>query len=264
MAQKTLHTTTSSPSSIDTKILYQQLLRRTWSEELDKLELWGIVVDLDENDFRDQQNGVMKFRGIIQTNGVGIFIIKQNQGTTQEPCSRRTTTINPEDIPYSHDLSPEQHERIRGRCSTAETPRCYRYTSNQQNIRLKRTKFRHILQDVKAQAPNVIAVELEISQTSGQANNTANFAFHTSVEEANFSIFSSFYTNTLSHTSKRPLFCKLPLASYINQHKSNKRLAKIVSLLWKTDTVGSAANRPFEPSSKFSALVHIVAPKCQL
>ncbi|KAL0081461.1 hypothetical protein F4703DRAFT_1717085, partial [Phycomyces blakesleeanus] len=37
---------------IDTKILYQQLLRRTWSEELDKLELWGIVVDLDENDFR--------------------------------------------------------------------------------------------------------------------------------------------------------------------------------------------------------------------
>ncbi|KAL0081460.1 hypothetical protein F4703DRAFT_1867023, partial [Phycomyces blakesleeanus] len=196
----------------------------------------------------------MKFRGIIQTNGVGISIIKQNQGTTQEPCSRRTTTINPEDIPYSHDLSPEQHERIRGRCvlidpgrrdllycmheeSTAETPRCYRYTSNQQNIRLKRTKFRHIIQDVKAQAPNVIAVELEISQTSGQANNTANFAFHTSVEEANFSILSSFYTNTLSHTSKRPLFCKLPLASYINQHKSNKRLAKYIRAKFGQDCV---------------------------
>ncbi|KAL0076671.1 hypothetical protein F4703DRAFT_1743524, partial [Phycomyces blakesleeanus] len=38
---------------IDTRILCQQLLRRTWSEGADKLELWGIVVDLDEKAFRD-------------------------------------------------------------------------------------------------------------------------------------------------------------------------------------------------------------------
>ncbi|KAL0076670.1 hypothetical protein F4703DRAFT_1884710 [Phycomyces blakesleeanus] len=189
----------------------------------------------------------MKFRGTIQTDGVGISIIKQNQDTTQGPLSRKVTTINPENIPYIHDL-------IRGCCvlidpgrrdllycmheeSTVETPRCYRYTSNQQNIRLKKTKFRRILQDLKAQAPNVIAAEHEISQTSGRSNNITDFAFHTSVKAANSSILSSFYTNTVSRTTQKPLFRKLRLSSYINKRKANERLAKYIRAKFGQDCV---------------------------
>ncbi|KAL0080489.1 hypothetical protein F4703DRAFT_1868955 [Phycomyces blakesleeanus] len=196
----------------------------------------------------------MKFRGTIHTDGVGISIIRQNKDTTQGPNPRRATTINPENIPYIHDLSPEQHEIICGRCvlidpgrrgllycmheeSTVKAPRCYRYTSNQKNIRLKRTKFRHILQDLKAQAPNVIAAEREISQTSGRANNTTNFAFHTSVKAANSSILSSFYTSTVSRTSKKPLFRKLRFSSYINQRKASERLAKDIRAKFGQDCV---------------------------
>ncbi|KAL0078391.1 hypothetical protein J3Q64DRAFT_1702541 [Phycomyces blakesleeanus] len=99
----------------------------------------------------------MKFRGTIQTDGIGISVLKQTQGTTQGPNPRMTTTIGTEHTHYIHDFTPEQHESIRGRCvlidpgrrdllyciheeSTVETPRCYRYTSNQENVRLKSGK----------------------------------------------------------------------------------------------------------------------------
>ncbi|KAL0076828.1 hypothetical protein J3Q64DRAFT_1840674 [Phycomyces blakesleeanus] len=121
--------------------------------------------------------------------------------------------------------------------STVETPRCYRYTSNQQNIRLKKTKFRRILQDLKAQAPNVIAAEHEISQTSERSNNITDFAFHTSVKAANSSILSSFYTNTVSRTTQKPLFRKLRLSSYINKRKANERLAKYIRAKFGQDCV---------------------------
>ncbi|KAL0083838.1 hypothetical protein F4703DRAFT_1856984, partial [Phycomyces blakesleeanus] len=178
------------------------------------------------------------FRGTIQTDGVGISIIKQNKDTPKGPNPRRATTINPENFPYIHDLPPEQHKRIRGRCVLINHGRRdLLYCMRSLRIRLKRTKFRRILQDTKAQTPNVIAVEHEISQTSGRSNNITDFAFHTSIKAANSSIISSFYTNTVSCTSQKPLFCKLRLSSYINRRKANERLVKYIRAKFGQDCV---------------------------
>ena len=71
-----------SPSyaQIDTKIVCQNILERRWYPHTNKLSVWREVVDLNLKAFKNQGlNHQLQFRGTIQTDGVGVSIIRKSE-----------------------------------------------------------------------------------------------------------------------------------------------------------------------------------------
>ncbi|CAO3702794.1 unnamed protein product [Rhizopus stolonifer] len=64
--------------TIDTKILDYHVLKNKSFAAGQKFDLWGSVIDLECKAIKSQCSGVMNFEGTIETDGVGISVIKQN------------------------------------------------------------------------------------------------------------------------------------------------------------------------------------------
>jgi hypothetical protein len=77
-------------------------------------------MDLNLKAFKNQGlNHQLQFRETIQTDGVGVSIIKK--GTI--PLIGATITANPIDVPYITTLRAEEHQEIAGRCITIDPGR---------------------------------------------------------------------------------------------------------------------------------------------
>ncbi|KAI9317735.1 hypothetical protein BX666DRAFT_1940364, partial [Dichotomocladium elegans] len=63
---------------IDSKILCQNILQRSWNndDELFHLDYWYEVVYLNSKAFMLQKEGNFTFRGMISTDGVGVTVLK--------------------------------------------------------------------------------------------------------------------------------------------------------------------------------------------
>jgi hypothetical protein len=87
-----------------------------------KLDIWRSLVNLDSKGFKAQSYGQIRFRGTIQTVGVGISILKELRYTTAGDFTRRTQNMEP-DVPYITTLQNECHQSILGLCVTMDPGR---------------------------------------------------------------------------------------------------------------------------------------------
>ena len=62
---------------IDSKTLCQNILGIRWSNAVDRLDYWARVVNLDSKALKPQEGGQLRFRGTIQTDGVGVTVFKK-------------------------------------------------------------------------------------------------------------------------------------------------------------------------------------------
>lgn len=148
---------------IDTTILREHILRESRGAYTmaAKMESWGKVVDLDCKAMKNQgMHADIKFRGTLQTDGVGVSVIKTNEDT-QAGGPRRQRGRRRDQEPNITDLSETELRTTIGQCvlidpnhrdlmycmhenSTVEEPLVMRYTKNTQAKQRKERKYRKI------------------------------------------------------------------------------------------------------------------------
>ena len=128
-------------ATIDSKILCQNILERRWTNDINKMNLWAEIIDMSSAALKPQELGVLRFRGTIQTDGVGVIVLKKRQDRKHRYVGLQITFVEPE--PYITGLNAQQHGEITG-CyvtigsgrrghlycvhenSTADAPRTYK------------------------------------------------------------------------------------------------------------------------------------------
>ncbi|CEG76470.1 hypothetical protein RMATCC62417_11366 [Rhizopus microsporus] len=96
--------------TIDTLIANNHILQNCKRFKLDKKLIWDEVLDISCKAVKDQSpNKSIQFQGMVQTDGVGVSILKQNQETRKGGTRHSTTSdsVDEERIAYIHELTNE-------------------------------------------------------------------------------------------------------------------------------------------------------------
>lgn len=209
---------------------------------LDKSLIWGKVVNLSCMALKDQgESKPLKFRGMIQTDGVGVSILKQNKetrkGGTRNTGIRVQTGNN--ELPYIDKLSNKELQRTTNQCVFIDpgrrdmlfcmSERCesrhdsliYRYTSNQRAKETKSRKFRKFRQNNKPKA--VSDLENSLSKHASSTVNLQKYSRYLEARRDTNDQLSSYYQS--DDFGSLP-FSKIKLSSYINRKQSATRLVK--------------------------------------
>lgn len=169
--------TTFIPSymTLDAKIANFHVLKNKKLVK-DKYETWGQVVDLKKKAFKNQ--GVDKalcFQGTIETDGVGVSIIKQNTSTNRKGSTSKTITnqqsgIKDDDLEATHieKLSQSYLKETTGRCVLIDPGRrdlmyCMKETSTVEKKQIlifsknnRSQRFRHFRSLRKQNHPHIV------------------------------------------------------------------------------------------------------------
>ncbi|ORE03442.1 hypothetical protein BCV72DRAFT_213215 [Rhizopus microsporus var. microsporus] len=97
---------------IDSKILCQSILGIQWSNAVDKLGSWRRVVNLDSKALKPQEGGQLRFRGTIQTDGVGVTVLKKIFDRQTRHTAR--FIVEYEATSYITALTCRNHQEISG------------------------------------------------------------------------------------------------------------------------------------------------------
>jgi hypothetical protein len=182
-----------------------------------------------------QELGVLRFRGAIQTDGMGATVLKKRQNRKHQCIGLQSTFVGPE--PYITDLDAQQHGKITGRyvtiepgrrdllyceheSSTADIPRTYRYTKSCQDKMEKIKKYCRICEAVNPQEVQnaedtfVNARSLDLQIFEEYLRNRAMVA----------ELLQRHYTETTTnHLTIHPLHRMLKLPKYIRgRQKANE------------------------------------------
>ena len=68
-----------SHSTIDNKILCQNILERCWTSSVNKMNLQTEIINMISAALKIQKLDMLRFRGTIQTDGVGITVLKKDR-----------------------------------------------------------------------------------------------------------------------------------------------------------------------------------------
>ncbi|OZJ06846.1 hypothetical protein BZG36_00040 [Bifiguratus adelaidae] len=214
--------------SIDSKILSQNILGSRWMNGTEKSQ--GV-------------NGQLQFRGTIQTDGVGVSIIKNTRDSNEAERATRAPVIEP-DVPYVTTLGHRQHQQILGRCvtvdpgrrdliycvhetSTAQTPRKFRFTRNCEEKMRKTNKYAGIRQAVKDANPAIQEAETILSRVLSQTIHIDNFNNFLQTRGQQAAVLTAFYAESrTSHVNSNFLFRKLRMSSYINRVQADQKIVR--------------------------------------
>ncbi|KAI7883370.1 uncharacterized protein EV154DRAFT_545503 [Mucor mucedo] len=220
---------------------YVQIDNIRWSNNIDKLEYWK------------QVNKLLRFRGTIQTDGVGITVLKKRI----DRQSSYTSTIKEADekFKYISDLSTQEHKAVNGRCvaidpgrrdllfcvdekSTVETPIKFRYTKQDQDKTRKSKKYRNILQEMKSNNPAVYQAENALAEN--QSSSLEMEAYRCFLERLgqNYAVLDDLYGYTTT-SSQNPQFMlrKLRLAAYFNKQRVDMQLINSLKQKFGKDAI---------------------------
>ncbi|KAI9471953.1 MAG: hypothetical protein EXX96DRAFT_489831 [Benjaminiella poitrasii] len=118
---------------------------------------------------KDQEHGALRFYGMIQTDGVGVTVLKKRREDTGRVRTRHKVAV--ERICYINELNHDEQNQVVGRCvsidpgrrdllycvhelSTPNHPISYKYTEpNQDKLRQTR-RYRRILENIKPNEVN--------------------------------------------------------------------------------------------------------------
>jgi hypothetical protein len=178
--------------TIDTMILSNHIILDSHRSKLDKKLIWGKVVNLSSKALKDQgESKTMKFQSMIQTDGIGVSVLKQNKesskGGTKEmrmkdedECQyiNRLTTRELQGTtnkyvfidPGRRDLLYCMHERSKSNSKRD----LYWYTLNQRAKETKSRKFTKLRQNTKPE--EVKESEAYLSKHPASTVNVPQFA----------------------------------------------------------------------------------------
>lgn len=103
--------------TLDSKIIHHHIIKSKKAPTPGmKFEVWGFVVNLQNKPFKNQgHNKSLCFQGTIETDGVGVSIIKQNMSTSR----KAPLVINKKDnvhTAYIESLSQTELKQTEGKC----------------------------------------------------------------------------------------------------------------------------------------------------
>lgn len=149
--------TTFIPSytTLDAKIMNHHILKdKKVLKAEDNFEAWGKVVNLENKTFKGQGlNNAIRFQGTLETDGVGVSVIKQNTETSSKSSSSRKSERKDENkTKHIEELSPADLKSTVGKCvlidpgrrdimycmkesSTVEENQIFIYTKNNRSKR---------------------------------------------------------------------------------------------------------------------------------
>ncbi|KAG2211255.1 hypothetical protein INT47_006375 [Mucor saturninus] len=175
-------------TTIDSKILCQNILGRRWTNRQDKIALWREVINLNSDALKHQENGELQFRGTIQTDGVGVTVIKKRMDRESRYTARFAVVV--ESTQY---ISQELAQETVGRCVAIDSGR------------------RDLLFCV---------------HENSTANNPNKDEFEQYLENRfNMTGIIQYYVNfRTNHRTAHPLHRKLRLSAYIRRQQGNEDL----------------------------------------
>ncbi|KAI7897313.1 uncharacterized protein EV154DRAFT_573155 [Mucor mucedo] len=239
---------------IDSKIICQNIIYIRWSNNIDKLDYWKQVVDLNAKTFKAQEeNKLLRFCGTIQTDGVGVTVLKKRI----DRQSSYTTTIKEADekFKYISDLSAQEHKAVNDRCvaidperrdllfcvdkkSTVETPIKFRYTKQDQDKTRKSKKYRNILQAMKSNNPAVYQADNVLAENQSSSLEMEGYRRFLERLGQNYAVLDNFYGYTTT-SSQNPQFMlrKLRLATYFNKQRADMQLIKSLKQKFGKDAI---------------------------
>ncbi|KAI8058110.1 hypothetical protein BDF22DRAFT_616097 [Syncephalis plumigaleata] len=227
---------------IDTVILCHNILGRKF-ENMDHMrEYWNDAVNLKSKPLRKQKGGELKFSGSIETDGVGVTVIKKGIEKVTEEGGAKSAK---DPFPYISKLKADDHKAIDGKCvavdpgrrnllfcvhenSTVEEKRKYRYTKLHQDKMRRTKKYRKIREDCKKGNKAVQDAEAALSKAQGNTVSLVNYKKYLKYRAQHTDVLTSFYKDTLTlpsdHSAQHPLFRKLKLSAYISKQQSDQKL----------------------------------------
>ncbi|ORE22625.1 hypothetical protein BCV71DRAFT_171631, partial [Rhizopus microsporus] len=182
----------------------------------------------------------LRFRGTIQTDGIGATVFKKRLDRQTRYTAR--FTVEYEDTSNIANLAGRNHQEISGRCvavdsgrreilycihenSTPEQPVRFRYTKQQQDKTWKTKKYRRILQALKAQDLDVVQAEQVLSQQPSSTVSIEDFGRFLQARYQQSAVLSRFYGHTITnHDNGYPLFRKVRLSTYFNKQCAEQKL----------------------------------------
>ncbi|KAI8052312.1 hypothetical protein BDF22DRAFT_620716 [Syncephalis plumigaleata] len=175
--------------------------------------------------------GKLEFFGSIDTDGVGVTVIKKvikkvtKEGgakSAKEPAEESATQESTEErIRYITELDDEEHEEIKGKCvavdpgrrdllfcvhekSTPDEPRKYRYTKQCQDKMRRMKKYRRIIQKCKKGNQAVLDAEAALSEIKGSAVSLEKYKDYLRCRSQHSEVLTSFYRDTFTTPITRP------------------------------------------------------------
>ncbi|KAG0912531.1 hypothetical protein G6F33_005994 [Rhizopus arrhizus] len=196
-------TLTSGYTTIDSKILCQNILERRWTNGINKMNLWAKIINMNSAALKPQEFGVLRFCGAIQTDVEPELYVTGLNAQQHGEIIGRCITIDP----GKRDLLYCIHEN-----STADAPRTYRYTKSCQDTMEKTKKYRRICETVQLQKVqnaddtlvNFLSLDLSIFEEY-----LRNRALITRLLQRHHT------EATTNHLTTHPLHRKLKLSKYI-------------------------------------------------
>ncbi|CEG84132.1 hypothetical protein RMATCC62417_17978 [Rhizopus microsporus] len=252
--------------TIDSKILCQNILGIQWSNAVDKLDYWRRTVNLDSKTLELQKGGQLRFRGTIQTDGVGVTVFKKRFDRQIRYTAR--FTVEYETTSYITNLTRRNHQEISGRCvavgpgrrdmlyhvhenSTPEQPMQFRYTKQQQDKMWKTKKYRRILQDLKAQEPDAVHAEQAPSQQPSSTVSIEDFGRFLQARSEQSTVLSRFYGHTITnHDNGYLLFHKIRFSVYFNKQRVDQKFIQDLRAKFGEDAVFVMGNW-FAPHARY-------------
>ncbi|KAI8053376.1 hypothetical protein BDF22DRAFT_743303 [Syncephalis plumigaleata] len=237
----------------DKKTEQQKEAEKKWTDEERKEALkkkkkkhWGQIVELNRRVFKDQKDGKLEFFYSIETDGVGVTVLKKGiEKVTEEEGAKSAK----DPFPYISKLKADDHKAIDGKCvavdpgrrnllfcvhenSTVEEKRKYQYTKLHQD-KMRRTKeYRRIRDDCKKGNQAVLDAEAALSKAQGNTVSLVNYKKYLKCRAQHSEVLTNFYKDTLTlpntdpttHSAQHPLFRKLKLSAYISKQQSDQKL----------------------------------------
>ncbi|KAG1447498.1 hypothetical protein G6F57_017060 [Rhizopus arrhizus] len=142
------------------------------------------------------------FRGTIQTDGVGVTVLKK--GFNRQTRYTARFTVECEATSYITDLTRRNHQEISGRCVAVDPGR--RDMLYCQDKTWKTKKYRRILQDLKAQDPDVVQAEQALSQQPSSTVSIEDFDHFLQARSKQSVALSDLYGHTITNHDLRAKF----------------------------------------------------------
>ena len=209
--------TTFIPSyiTLDTKIANSHILNNKKQFTADrKLEIWGEVVDLKNVAFKNQ--GLIKFEGTIETDGIGVSVTRQNFPVSRKKSKDEDATAPTFKTEKSTNWPPQYIERLtkekltdtKGNCVLIDPGRrdilfCKHEdsTMNEKRVttytKMKRTKLsRHFRITQKSCMPEAVKVATEaLSKTKSKTVNLQEFEVYLKERAIADKVLGPYYRN---------------------------------------------------------------------
>lgn len=154
--------------TIDVKILNYHILKNKKFAVGSKFDIWKNAVNLDCRVLKSNDSQTMYFQGTIETDGVGVSIVKQNFDPARKGASsdRRRMIITDDSFVYAGNLSKSELLKTKDKCilidpgcgdllhcihetSSPEKKSIFRYKRNQRAAETKSRRYRKLRQILK-------------------------------------------------------------------------------------------------------------------